>query len=343
MKKNSSNIILTISIFLVLIFVLLNEHIFNIKINYLLRRNQYIYKVCLGQERMISKEIFHEYASKKLDILKKNLDKKSIAVLDYALDCMEYERFYRHAAFEENHLSLPAYQLEHEEKWQIEKKNIKHKYDLCGNDLSPEVFYFHHGLRFTNEKVKNYIKDKDIIDCGAFIGDSLLILQKYTDKIIYCYEFAKKNVDTFYEVMKTNNKISGYVLTPMALGESEKTIKCNPESAGSGASVRNKGDMIVKMTTIDAEVQKHNMNVGFIKMDVEGYGMQVIRGAIETIKAQRPVLSLGIYHNSSELFGIKPYLEQNLENYLYEFKLESFDVGNFNEMVLFCYPKELMK
>jgi hypothetical protein len=101
------------------------------------------------------------------------------------------------------------------------------------------------------------------------------------------------------------------------------------------------GNTAGEMTTIDAEVKKHNMTVGFIKMDVEGYGMPVIKGAIETIKSQRPVLSLGIYHNHEELFHIKPFLEKHLTDYVFEFHLQEFTSGDFNEMILLCYPKEL--
>jgi hypothetical protein len=94
------------------------------------------------------------------------------------------------------------------------------------------------------------------------------------------------------------------------------------------------------MTSVDAEVQKHNINVGFIKMDVEGYGLCLIQGAMNTIKSQRPVMSLSVYHNNDELFKILPLLRQQLTNYVYEFALNAF-YGDFGEMVLFCYPKEL--
>jgi hypothetical protein len=96
------------------------------------------------------------------------------------------------------------------------------------------------------------------------------------------------------------------------------------------------------MTTIDEEVKKHKIqNVGFIKMDVEGYGLPIIKGAIETIKSHRPVMSLAVYHNNDELFKIKPLLEQLLDNYVYEFHLHQFVDNDFAELVLFCYPKEL--
>ena len=99
----------------------------------------------------------------------------------------------------------------------------------------------------------------------------------------------------------------------------------------------------VEQTTIDAEAKKRNFNVGFIKADVEGDGFRVVKGAIETIKSHRPVLSLCVYHNSEELFEIKPFLEKHLNNYIFEFKLQDFKIGDIVELTLLCYPKELLE
>jgi FkbM family methyltransferase len=255
---------------------------------------------------------------------------------------MEYMKFLRKATFESVSVSLPNYQLAHQQNWDREKKIIKKKYDLCGEWHCPEIFYFHHGLRFTNKRVLDYVRGRDMIDCGAFIGDSLLIMREYTDKTVYCYEFSKKNIEKFFKVIKNNNITSGFALISKALGESVRRINYyEPGVVSSGISLTTGGDATVEMTTVDAEVKKHNITVGFIKIDVEGYGMPVIRGAIETIKSQRPVLSIGVYHNHEELFHIKPFLQENLTDYVFEFHLQQFTAGDFNELILLCYPKEL--
>jgi len=98
---------------------------------------------------------------------------------------------------------------------------------------------------------------------------------------------------------------------------------------------------LVDITTIDEEAKKHKFNVGFLKIDVEGAGMKVIKGAINTIKQQRPVMAIAVYHNNEELFGIKPFLESQLKDYVFEFQFLSFYLGNLTELTLFCYPKEL--
>jgi hypothetical protein len=77
------------------------------------------------------------------------------------------------------------------------------------------------------------------------------------------------------------------------------------------------------------------------KADLEGHGFRMIKGAMNTIKIQRPVLSIGIYHNYEELFEIKPFLQERIADYVFEFQLHRFSEGKFVELVLFCYPKEL--
>ena len=95
------------------------------------------------------------------------------------------------------------------------------------------------------------------------------------------------------------------------------------------------------MVTIDSEKEKFQFTAEFIKMDVEGFGWNVIKGAIKTIQEDRPVLSLGVYHNPEELFKIKPFLEENLPNYKFEFQLQQFSESEFHDMTLIGYPKEI--
>lgn len=297
------------------------------------------------QASVIKSEIFHGYVKEKLDRLRLNLDKTSNEVLDYVEKAITYDEVRRVSNFENLAFQFPLYHQQHRKIWkEKEQSEVNKKYNLLGCLLSPEVFYFHHGLRFANQKIKNYIKNKDILDCGAFVGDSVLILKDYTDKNIFCYEFYKPCLEKFHKIMKLNNVTSGYKLIPLALGENIKNAKANSESIVACPfedSHKQPTDEVVSITTIDEEVKKHNFKVGFIKVDVEGHGFKLIKGAINTIKNQRPVLSIGVYHSKSELFEIKPFLEKSLDNYIFEFQLQSFKEGDLNELTLFCYPKEL--
>jgi hypothetical protein len=54
---------------------------------------------------------------------------------------------------------------------------------------------------------------------------------------------------------------------------------------------------------IDCEVQKHNLSIVFVKFDIEGYELDLLRGVIKTLKAQYPILSVSSYFNSEPSEG----------------------------------------
>ncbi len=296
----------------------------------------------LLQARCIESEIFRNYANQKFRPLRIGINEQSNEVLDYMIDAMIYQEFLKEHPYIETKLALPKYLQKRKKEWTQEKNKLEKTINLDGEELGSEVFYFHHGLRFANAKIHDYVRNRDILDCGSYIGDSLIVLQNYTNQTVYCYDFCKPNIEKFNKIIKLNKVNDSYKMIESALGEKVETISIASEkNTNAGARLKIGEDELVKVTTIDEEVKKHNMHVGFIKMDVEGHALDVIKGAVNTIKKQRPVLSIAIYHNPSELFDVKPFLEQHVENYVFEFELERFTTGDFPDAVLFCYPKEL--
>lgn len=63
-----------------------------------------------------------------------------------------------------------------------------------------------------------------------------------------------------------------------------------------------------KLDTYLQQLNKTVPQVGFIKLDLEGYGVRALRGMEKTIRKDRPVLSLSIYHSPEELFETKKVL-----------------------------------
>ena len=319
----------------------------NTKVNELIETkvNKLIdHSFCSEQAMFIEGEMFREYAETKIAPLRRGVDTRSNEVLDYVITSLLYTRFYKNSVTEKIDISFPENHAEHAKRYYAEQSSIERKYDLCGYyEHTPEIFYFHHGLRFANPKVLEYIKDKDILDCGSFIGDSVLVLQNYTDATIYCYEFSRANLEAFKEVMNRNSVSAKYVIVPVALSDEVGTIHISDCGVNAGQQLQKGNGYIVKKTTIDEEAKEREFRVGLIKADLEGHCLHMIKGAINTIKKHRPVLSLGIYHNTEELLKVKPYLEGNLENYVFEFHLQRFGTGNYNDMILFCYPKEILE
>jgi hypothetical protein len=75
----------------------------------------------------------------------------------------------------------------------------------------------------------------------------------------------------------------------------------------------------VRVDTLDNYVAAHNLDVGLIKVDVEGFEQPLLHGAVNTIKTQKPVLLISIYHSLDDFFNIKPLIES--WNLNYEFTL----------------------
>lgn len=51
---------------------------------------------------------------------------------------------------------------------------------------------------------KRYIMQGDIMDLGAFIGDSAIVLSQYTPKNVYSIEIDSDNIEKMCGVLKLN-------------------------------------------------------------------------------------------------------------------------------------------
>lgn len=176
---------------------------------------------------------------------------------------------------------------------------------------------------FTDED-KEFIKNKDIIDAGAFTGDTSIPIAKFTNKNIYAFE---PFVESF-EILKKNinlNDIKNIVPVNKSLGniDGERTLYLsgdNVQGITSNANARKYDtELKVEEVTIDTFVKENNLNVGYITVDVEGAEKDLLEGGIETIKSQKPILSISIYHKVTDFFEIIPWIA-NL-NLGYEFKI----------------------
>ena len=95
----------------------------------------------------------------------------------------------------------------HYQKWCEEIKIWQEKLDWPIR-LSEEVFYFQHGLRFCPQQVRDYVKDGDMLDIGAYYGESGIVLLSYTNKNVYSYEISPKLVKIIHENYQ-KNKVYG--------------------------------------------------------------------------------------------------------------------------------------
>lgn len=175
------------------------------------------------------------------------------------------------------------------------------------------VFYYKHGLDTFSPQTLAKIKNLDVIDVGGFIGDSALIFQDFTDKNIYSFEATSHNYNLMLQTLKLNNA-NRIVPVKKGLGSEQTTMTISVFSSGSslvrdnaiyGCTQNEEIDLI----TLDSYVKEHNLKIGLIKVDIEGFEMEFLKGAKETICSQKPAMILSIYHQAGDFFDIKPLLE----------------------------------
>ncbi|MBP3847019.1 FkbM family methyltransferase [bacterium] len=212
------------------------------------------------------------------------------------------------------------------------------KYFLPINHFEPCVFIDKHFIDLTKT---DYFKDKVIIDAGAFIGDSAIILSDYTNKEVHSFEPTSENYNNLIKTITLNKKENKIVPVKFGLGAETQEIDFNINSSASGILETNYSHKeTCKIITLDDYVITNNLEVGLIKTDLEGFEQYFLKGAERTIKSQRPTLLISIYHTASDFFNIKPLIESWDLNY--DFKIiKPADGQVLLETVLICEQKEI--
>ncbi|MCW4010065.1 MAG: FkbM family methyltransferase [Candidatus Bathyarchaeota archaeon] len=180
-----------------------------------------------------------------------------------------------------------------------------------------EVVFFHkYGVDALPGAVKENLAGKDFIDAGAYIGDTALIFNELQPKRIYAFEPSAAN-HVFIEKTVKLNKLTNVEPVRAALGNRECVSNLFLwENASFLTNGEGEG---VPVTTIDSFREKNGLDVGLIKMDIEGSELYAIQGAEETIKASKPVLIISVYHSGRDFFEIPPLLKRWMPTYNFRF------------------------
>ncbi|MDR2168757.1 MAG: FkbM family methyltransferase [Planctomycetaceae bacterium] len=305
---------------------------------------------------------FNENMPTRVSELKKNLDAESIEVIDYCVKEIKYSpNLFKDEKYEVTLVNpktyVPLKDQEIAREFISNLKTYQKKYPLSVNAHVPDVFMFHNGLVYLPQKVKNYIAGKDFIDGGGYVGDSAIVFFEYEPKKIYSFDISDANGSLFRKTMAINNiKPDKFELIIAGIGESDSVINIT-DTAQIITNIYSQGEKNVQVRSIDSFVEERKLNVGFIKLDIEGSETLALRGMIETIRQNRPVLSIAIYHNPQDFFEIKPYLDSLDINYNWKIRRISpanimqipfsskswglFHVNPINDTYLIGYPAEL--
>lgn len=193
-------------------------------------------------------------------------------------------------------------------------------YYLPVNQFDSSVFYSKDAI--DELTTLDSVRNKDIIDAGGYVGDTALLFSSYTDKSIHVFEASPSNMDIIRETIRLN-QLENIVPVSKALGEKSGTATFSLGERNSCNSLverpgYNYPDHIeVPVITLDDYVRENNLEVGLIKVDIEGGEQLLLKGAVETIRTQHPILLISIYHSANDFFEIKPMIEKMCDKYTF--------------------------
>ena len=193
-------------------------------------------------------------------------------------------------------------------------------YYLPVNQFDSSVFYSKYAI--DELTTLDSVRNKDIIDAGGYVGDTALLFSSYTDKSIHVFEAYPSNMDIIRETIRLN-QLENIVPVSKALGEKSGTAtfslgernSCNSLVERPGYNYPN--HIEVPVITLDDYVRENNLEVGLIKVDIEGGEQLLLKGAVETIRTQHPILLISIYHSANDFFEIKPMIEKMCDKYTF--------------------------
>lgn len=139
-----------------------------------------------------------------------------------------------------------------------------------------------------------------------FIGESLKLGASKVIAFEPCIENYKKIQDTY-------NRNSSVKLFNMALGEKDGKLYFD-NKLGANASCRlSGGGDEVSSVAIDSVFLKEGLD--FLKLDIEGFEMEALKGAAESIKKYKPKLAICLYHKPNDPYDIPTFIKSLVPEY----------------------------
>jgi FkbM family methyltransferase len=157
-------------------------------------------------------------------------------------------------------------------------------------------------------------------DCGAFTGDTIADFLKATGgsyRYIWAAEPDRSNYEQLMKYVRNENLTHINVINKGIYGDSGKLPF--HEDGSMLSMISESADHCIEVDTID-HIAGENP-VTYIKMDVEGAELMALKGAEQTIRRNKPILGISIYHKERDLIDIPQYIKEIVPEYRFYFRV----------------------
>lgn len=201
-------------------------------------------------------------------------------------------------------------------------------------------------LYFITKEIERYekyykIKYKDtVIDAGSFNGIlSLVYAEKAKDGKIFSFEPDKTNLKRLEENLNLNDYPQNIHLIKKGLWSQSGEINFYADGSVASSSfyrAENAQEQTIKVTSLDDFIEENSIEkVDFIKMDVEGAELDILKGATRLLNTLKPNLSIATYHIVENELTYKS-VEDFFNGINYPYKTVFFEDG---EIITYAGPQ----
>ncbi len=200
-----------------------------------------------------------------------------------------------------------------------------------------------YGLIDIYDTIFDKVNGRDIIDGGAYDGNTALLFhQMFPQSKIYSFEPLESTYRSLESCVKKHGLEAAVTCLQAGLGNEEGTFNLHIRNEGdAGATVTthrpdNTTIKEIKIMTLDTVDARLNLNVGLIKLDVEGFEKNVLEGSRHVIERDKPVIAAALYHNPVDFFEIKGYLQSIHPDYQFMIR-RSENAIPLGDIILIAY------
>ena len=177
--------------------------------------------------------------------------------------------------------------------------------------FDPPQFFYRHGAVFLDKAVTDRLEGGIFYQCGAFCGASLIVMNQYKPAKMYAFEPSEANT-LFLQQNVTRAGLKNLEMYSLCISDKPgKVILQDRDREGKPCRTE------APVASLDMFEQKKSVTgrVAWIQADVNGMSLRVVRGAEKMIKRDKPLITVAIYHNPEEFFGIVPLLHEWVPEY----------------------------
>ena len=190
----------------------------------------------------------------------------------------------------------------------------------------------------------NTYKDGLYIDAGSYNADFITTLKKKVDISKSKFYIFEPNRTFYKRIINNLDKDINYKAYNMALCDKKGKMEFMSLAFSTSHIVDKKynaykdnyNNNIVKVNTDTLDAIIKDEKVTGIKIDIEGAESSMLIGAKKTIKRDRPIILLAIYHRWADMLKLQDYLMSL--NLNYKFYIRHYSLG-VSKTVLYCIPE----